>query len=150
MDPAILLFGLRILSAMLLLAFVGGIAWLIYQDMKATAQVLTRRQQQYGQLRPIDDPAGAAPYPLLPVTGIGRAASNLIVLNSNYISNEHALITLRGQQWWLEDLKSRNGTTLNGILLTEATVISPGDIIGIGNTDFKFELPDNGLGGKDE
>lgn len=149
MEPAILLFVLRILSAVLLLAFVGAIGWLIYQDMRTTAQVLARRQQHYGQLRPID-PAGASPYPLLPVTGIGRAASNLVVLNSNYISNEHALITLRGQQWWLEDLKSRNGTTLNGVLLTEATVISPGDIIGIGNINFKFELSDNGLGEKDE
>jgi pSer/pThr/pTyr-binding forkhead associated (FHA) protein len=46
---------------------------------------------------------------------------------------------LRGQQWWLEDLNSRNGTLLNDVPLHEATVVSPGDIITIGSTHLKIE-----------
>jgi hypothetical protein len=79
-------------------------------------------------------------YPLLPVTGIGRNPSNTIVVEDDYASGEHLLIALRGQQWWLEDLGSSNGTLLNGQPLQEATIISVGDVITIGHTSLKLEL----------
>jgi putative membrane protein len=79
-------------------------------------------------------------FPLLPITTIGRASSNTIVLDNGYVSTEHVLITRRGDQWWLEDMGSRNGTLLNGVELGESAVISVGDVIGIGQTQFKVEL----------
>ena len=72
-------------------------------------------------------------------SSIGRSATNTIVLEDNYISGEHALLARRGQQWWLHDLNSRNGTRLNGIMITEAVVVSPGDIITVGEIDLKME-----------
>ena len=76
-------------------------------------------------------------FPLLPVTGIGRNPSNTIVIEDDYASGEHVLIALRGQQWWLEDLGSRNGTLLNGQPLVQAAVISAGDVVTIGHTSLK-------------
>ncbi|MCI0399386.1 MAG: FHA domain-containing protein, partial [Chloroflexi bacterium] len=113
MDPALTLFILRLASAALLLLFLATIGWLIYKDMRLTAAELAARQRQHGALRVLAD--GAAPessetFPLLPVTSIGRAPGNTLVLDDSYASNEHALISLRGNQWWLEDLGSRNGT----------------------------------------
>jgi pSer/pThr/pTyr-binding forkhead associated (FHA) protein len=40
----------------------------------------------------------------------------------------------------LEDQASRNGTLLNGTRLTGPTVVSAGDVIGVGLTQLKLEL----------
>jgi hypothetical protein len=139
-----LLLILRLLSAALLLAFLALIAWLIYQDLRVTAALLSDRQRHHGYLRIL---AAASPllqagarYPLRAVTTIGRAPSNTIVIDDHYASAEHALISLRGRHWWLEDLGSRNGTLLNDAPLDGAAVISAGDIITIGDAHFKIEF----------
>ena len=145
MTPDIVLLLLRLLSTMLLLAFLATIAWLVFQDMRTVRTALADRRRNFGTLRVIaangDEPFRTVEFPLSPITSIGRAPSNTVVLEDDYVSSEHALIMLRGQQWWLEDLNSRNGTLLNGTALSEATVISPGDVITIGNTRLKIEPP---------
>jgi hypothetical protein len=148
MSLPVILLLLRCLSAILLLAFLALIVWLVYQDMALTVAAVTRPGQTVGQLQVVAnasaEPAVATIYPLLPITRIGRSAGSTIVLDDGYVSTEHALIARRGQQWWLEDLGSRNGTQLNGVLLAagETAVISSGDIIGIGSIQLRF-VPDN-------
>ena len=141
--PTLLLL-LRILSAALLLGFLLLIVWLIYRDMQTTARLLAQQQRPYGFLRVIacedDLPVVDTRYPLMPITTIGRSSSNTIVLDNGYVSTEHAIITRRGDQWWLEDMGSRNGTLLNEMPLGEAAVISVGDVIAVGQTHFKVEL----------
>jgi hypothetical protein len=140
----LLLLLLRILSAALLLGFLLLIVWLIYRDMQMTAQLLAHQARPYGYLRVIacedDLPVVDTQFPLLPITTIGRASSSTIVLDNGYVSTEHAIITRRGDQWLLEDMGSRNGTLLNGVALTETAVISVGDVIAVGPTQFKVEL----------
>jgi hypothetical protein len=149
MTPELLLLLLRLLGAGLLLGFLLVIAWLIYQDMRLMALALAEQERAHGQLRLIANGATAQQgsaltteslYPLLPVTSIGRATNNTIVLDDDYASGEHVLITRRGNLWWLEDLGSRNGTLLNDLPLKEAAVITTGDIITIGSTQLKVEL----------
>ena len=144
MTPELILLIFRILSGLLLLAFLGGIAWLIYRDMQVTTAAMAEQERPYGRLRIIANetaiPAVDATFPLLPVTSIGRAASNNIVLPDGYASAEHALITRRQGQWWLEDQGSRNGTLLNEMVLEGTAVISAGDVIAVGGTQLKLEL----------
>ena len=145
MTPELVLFLLRLLGAALLLAFLGLIAWLIYQDMRMTATALAEQERQQGHLRVIGAENGNLAVdtllPLMSVTSIGRATSNTIVLDDHYASGEHVLITRRNGQWWLEDLNSRNGTLLNNVpLQAAAAVVSAGDIITIGNTQLKIEF----------
>ena len=144
MDPLIVLFVLRLLAAALLLAFLGFFAWLIYQDLRLTRAVLAMQQQATGSLRVVKcesgEPAVDTVYPLRPLTSIGRAKSSTILLDDSYVSSEHVLLTQRHGQWWLEDLGSRNGTLLNGAPLVETAVVSAGDIITIGGTEFKVEI----------
>jgi len=144
MDPAFLLFILRLVSALLLLGFLAMIAFLVYRDMQATAASISAQEQSQVRLEVIATESDATPvgtmYVLQSVTSIGRAASNSIVLDDQYASNEHALITRRGDLWWVEDLGSRNGMLLNELPLKEATVISAGDVITIGGTKMKLEL----------
>jgi len=143
MDLAVLLLILRVAGAFLLFAFLGVIAWLIYQDIRTTTVAVAERQRQYGVLRRVRSEDGTASvddvYPLLPVTSIGRAPGNTVVLSDDFVSNEHALLMLRGQQWWVEDLNSRNGTYLNGVQLADATIVSAGDLLTIGQTELKVE-----------
>jgi hypothetical protein len=144
MDPAVLLFILRLISAALLLAFLGAIGWFIYRDVQLAARVIPEAQRSYGAVRVIQtgsiNLAADSTFPLSPVMGIGRSASNSIVIEDDYVSSEHALLSLRGNQWWLEDLSSRNGTQLNGIPLDSPTVVTMGDVVTIGDTQFKLEL----------
>lgn len=144
MTPELILFIFRIVSGLLLLGFLGGIAWLIYRDMQVTTAAIAEQERPYGRLRIVANeaeiPAVDTTFPLLPITSIGRAASNSVVLPDGYASAEHALITRRQGQWWIEDQGSRNGTLLNDVRLAGTAVISAGDVIAVGGTVLKLEL----------
>jgi uncharacterized iron-regulated membrane protein len=144
MSFEVVLLILRLVGAGLLLAFLGTIAWLIYQDMRVTAQSVAQQSRQQGILRVLtldgQIPEGDLSFPLMPVTSLGRASTNTIVLKDSFASGEHALITRRDGQWWIEDLHSRNGTQVNEVALTETAVIASGDIIAIGETRLKIEF----------
>ncbi len=144
MDPSLILFILRLLSAVVLLGFLGLVIWYIYQDLQVTMDALSVQGQQKGRLRVIANessaPAIGSIFALRPVTSIGRASNNTIVLEDSYTSSEHALITRRGDVWWVEDLGSRNGMLLNDLPLEEATVVSTGDVITIGAAKLKIEF----------
>lgn len=144
MSPSIVLLVLRLMGAAILLAFLVAIIWLSYQDIKIAAGRSFEPKQASGRLHVIasqsSSPATGSEIPLLSVTSIGRSAANTIVLEDEYVSSEHALLSLRGQQWWLEDLGSRNGTLLNDLPVTTATVLSSGDVIAIGRTNLRLDL----------
>jgi pSer/pThr/pTyr-binding forkhead associated (FHA) protein len=101
-------------------------------------------ERSHGTLKVIasgtDEMAIGRQYPLLAVTSIGRSPENSLVIDDDYTSNGHALISKRGGRWWLEDLNSRNGTLLNEMQLNKATVLSAGDVITIGSTRLRIDL----------
>jgi hypothetical protein len=144
MSATLLLFLVRVGSAALLLAFLGLIAWFLYQDLRLTRQGMAGQGRSLGALRVIanagEGPAGNTVFELSPITTFGRNSRNTVVLDDTYVSAEHALLTWRDAQWWLEDLGSRNGTLLNDAPLAGATVVSPGDVITIGGVQMKMEL----------
>ncbi|UCC50810.1 MAG: FHA domain-containing protein [Anaerolineaceae bacterium] len=144
MNQALLLFAFRLVSAGILLALLGGMAWLVYQDLRMSAATAAEQHQALGHLRVVVSeergPSLDTLFPLLPVTSIGRAQGNTVVIDDGYVSSEHVMISRRGKQLWIEDLGSRNGTLLNDLPLTETTVVSSGDIITVGGAKLKIEL----------
>jgi len=79
------------------------------------------------------------------VLKIGRDDTNDLPLPADtYISRHHAWILYMRGAWWVEDLGSTNGTSLNGESLAERKQIVPGDLIKIGRTELLFELTDKG------
>lgn len=142
MNLAILLFALRLVSAALLLVLLGGMAWLIYREMHASAAAAARSALG-GHLRVVESPTGfpavGTSFPLLATTSLGRAESNAIMLEDSFVSGEHARIARVDGQWRLEDLQSRNGTLLNGRRLDETAVLTPGDVITIGSVRLQLE-----------
>ena len=53
--------------------------------------------------------------------GIGRDPGNALACDSDYLSRQHATLTLTPEQPWIEDNQSTHGTFLNGARLTETT-----------------------------
>lgn len=72
---------------------------------------------------------------------IGRGEMATIRVASNAVSRVHARIFLDGEDVYAVDLKSLNGTTLNGVMLSEPRRMHPGDSILLGELAVKW-LPD--------
>lgn len=154
MTPELLFFILRVALAVALYAFLGAVVYLLWRDVRAASETAAARQRRLGRLVAITTPTGAlrsdplpsgdelakTVFPLLPITSVGRAPTNTVTLADEVVSLEHALLTRRGGQWWLEDLGSRNGTTLNGAKIAGPVAVSAGDVIGVGRTRLKLEL----------
>jgi class 3 adenylate cyclase len=74
---------------------------------------------------------------------IGRASSNNVVLNDEKISRRHAAIHTQAiGEFWIIDLGSRNGVSLNGRRITQSTRLGDNDQIQIGPFRFTFRQPD--------
>ena len=145
MDTTTILFILRLISAITLMSILGVFFVILWRDYSSVAVQAHVQRRIYGQLVSliqVDEmfaPTGET-YPLRPLTSIGRAPTNAIVIKDDFSSSEHALISLKNGRWWLEDRNSRNGTLLNGDILSTATIVTDGDIISIGNSHFKITL----------
>ena len=73
-----------------------------------------------------------------PETHIGKLASNDIMISDPYASRFHAVIRWSPQGYVLEDLRSTNGTYVNGQRITGPTLLAPGQTIRIGQTQMTF------------
>ncbi|HEY0477168.1 MAG TPA: sigma 54-interacting transcriptional regulator [Kofleriaceae bacterium] len=62
----------------------------------------------------------------------GRSAGAGIVIEHEAVSRRHTAIRRRGEVVVVEDLGSRNGTTINGTLITGVRRAAAGDVIGVG------------------
>ncbi|MBI1831763.1 MAG: sigma 54-interacting transcriptional regulator, partial [Planctomycetes bacterium] len=77
---------------------------------------------------------------------LGRANTNRIVLKDELASRDHAEVYFAEERWRLRDLKSLNGTRVNGMPLDAEWELSAGDEFQIGKTRYLFvntieELP---------
>lgn len=77
---------------------------------------------------------------------IGRLPDNHLALNHTSVSRRHAKISVTPRGVFVEDMGSQNGTTLNGIMLKQASPLRPGDILRVGHVPlyyFGFINPDD-------
>jgi pSer/pThr/pTyr-binding forkhead associated (FHA) protein len=65
---------------------------------------------------------------------IGRGADAAIRLDDDYVSTRHARIAASGDQWFVEDLGSTNGTYIGSARLTQPTTLTLGTQVRIGKT----------------
>jgi serine phosphatase RsbU (regulator of sigma subunit)/pSer/pThr/pTyr-binding forkhead associated (FHA) protein len=75
-----------------------------------------------------------------PAVVLGRHPACDIVLDSGSVSRQHARITNIEGNFHIEDLHSRNGTFVNGRLLTGRQLLKENDEIGICELSFSFHL----------
>jgi pSer/pThr/pTyr-binding forkhead associated (FHA) protein len=72
-------------------------------------------------------------------TLLGRDVQCDICLDDSLVSEEHAAISRNGGDFFLEDLNSRNGTSMNGENVSRRKLRN-GATITIGNFSLKFSL----------
>jgi pSer/pThr/pTyr-binding forkhead associated (FHA) protein len=65
---------------------------------------------------------------------IGRADDSTLVLDDDYASTRHARIAQQGDDWYVEDLGSTNGTYLDRAKVTGPTRVPLGVPVRIGKT----------------
>ncbi len=82
-----------------------------------------------------DQPEVTVPLNLEEPLTIGREREGSdVVVADHHVSRNHCAFHFEGDRWLVRDLKSRNGTVVNGKKIEEDQEIQPGDRIGIGHT----------------
>ena len=139
----IFILGLRI-------AFIGLIYLFIFQVMRVIVRDLRQvgvaeapqTKTRYGKLVVVEPGrsrlAPGTVFTLQAVTSLGRKPSNTIVLDDDFVSGEHSLVSWRDGRAWLEDVASTNGTFLNEAEVARPVPISEGDIVGVGDVRMKW------------
>ena len=74
--------------------------------------------------------AELADAPLL----IGRGTDAAIKLDDDYVSTRHARVAASGDEWFVEDLGSTNGTYVGPVRITQPTTIGLGVQVRVGKT----------------
>lgn len=143
-----LLFVLKICLLILLYLFLFRVVRAVWAELKpvaAPAPVIPpvpapvptppRPASAGGQLIVIEPAATAGKIHVVDgeVT-IGRGAGCAVVIDDTHVSQLHARLFARGEDWWIEDLGSTNGTFVNRRKVTAPVIIHRGERINVGST----------------
>jgi FHA domain len=118
-------------------------SFIIGPQQAAAAGLGNRNPPSMGRLVVVNSPAleEQSEY-VLDSAGItiGRGSQNTVALDDDeFASASHARVEPRQDGVWLEDAGSTNGTYLNGVRLSRPRKLTPGDLVRVGETDFRFD-----------
>ncbi len=135
---------LRILLTLGLYAFLGWTLWIIWQDIKQTGlRVVARKIPAIRlEVRTRNRAPALRSFSQAEVT-LGRDPSCDLQLEDETVSVRHARLSYHHGQWWVEDLDSTNGTSLNKEKLSTAAVLMTGDEIKCGKVRVNVSLNGN-------
>jgi len=147
MDPNQVLLGLRLGLVVILYLIILQVVGVSRRDLRRAARSQAAAAvpaQVVGHLIVVDSGSTAltpgARLTIEPVTTLGRAPTNTIVLESNFVSTEHTRIIFRDRSLWVEDLGSRNGTFVDQRPVNQALAVAPGMVLQVGDVRFKFAV----------
>jgi pSer/pThr/pTyr-binding forkhead associated (FHA) protein len=141
MDPALAtLWILRLSFLALIYLFLFAVVRVLLRDLRAASR---ERSIEAGRLIVVASPSGEPPsgavFALDAVTTLGRDVNNAIVVEDQFASAEHCVLTFRGRAWYVEDLESTNGTYLNGAQIKGTSSVGYGDELQVGEVRFRLE-----------
>lgn len=138
--------ALRLITAFALYGFLGWALFLLWRDVQKQSLSLANRRVpgisltvRHGRATP------TLTHFAQPEIILGRDPGCDVPLIDDTVSTRHAQLTYHHGQWWLEDLASMNGTTLNKMPVSMPTVITSGDEIMCGATRLIVTLSANVL-----
>jgi serine/threonine protein kinase len=75
------------------------------------------------------------------MTTIGRTNGNNLIISGRTVSRRHARLWFDNGQWFLEDLQSANGTSVNNVRISyQPVALKDGDIINFGDEMVLFNV----------
>ncbi len=136
----IVLWTVRLLFLALLYLFLARVIRALLRDLRAATREPADR---HGRLVVLESPNGE-PVPghsfgLDVITPLGRDVNNAIVIDDAFASADHAVLTFRGQSWYVEDLDSTNGSYVNGLRVDGVAPLGFGDELQIGQVRMRLE-----------
>ncbi len=78
-------------------------------------------------------------FDLIGGLSIGRSSEADVRIDDRYASGVHARIFTRDGHTYVEDMNSTNGTLLNDATLNGEAELIDGDVVRIGDTEFRYE-----------
>jgi hypothetical protein len=136
-TPAVVLLIIRLLVAFSLYGFLGVLAYYLLKDFRAA--VSSRAFAPEAHLEEITGPNPGAVFSLVEFNLLGRAGDCTIRVPDKTISAHHGRLSFHASQWWLEDLGSRNGSSVNDVRVREPIVVTYGDRLSLGRVVFRLQ-----------
>jgi pSer/pThr/pTyr-binding forkhead associated (FHA) protein len=136
----IVVWAVRLLFLALLYLFLARVIRALMRDLRAAAREPSDR---HGRLVIVESPGGEPPagrsFGLDVITPLGRDVNNAIVIDDEFASADHAVLTFRGRSWYVEDLSSTNGSYVNGSRVDGVAPLGFGDELQIGQVRMRLE-----------
>ncbi len=106
-------------------------------DTIITDSPIGQRLQKYSHQKENMLMFGNKSYPMVSKITLGRGSTNTIVIDNSLASRQHAIIQKIKDAYFICDMKSTNGTFLNGkkIKPDKYVKLKQGDVITIGKSD---------------
>lgn len=100
----------------------------------------TEARQSYVILTDMNDPGRVFKMPINDVVRIGRKNADITIDYDNAVSGQHCEIIKKGELYYLNDLKSSNGTVYDGRRIYGETAIMENGVIEIGKQKFQLHF----------
>jgi len=71
---------------------------------------------------------------------VGRSPGSDIVIAATYVSGRHARFNLMGQNLFVEDLGSTNGTAVNGHRIANPVALHDRDVVNVGDVTIRVRF----------
>lgn len=132
----------RVLMALALYAFVGWGFWTLWRLLKKEIAAVTTPPIAWLSLTHRIDHYDEVYEFHTPEVIVGRDPASDLHLEDKTISARHARLSFHHGQWWVEDLRSTNGTFVNQEQVIEPLVIISGDRIRFGQIAMEVTVED--------
>ncbi len=132
---------LRFGMTLSLYAFIGWAFLFLWRSFKLESELLATRKKPPLSLSYLNHTGQKKTKHFRnPEITLGRDPHSDIYLENETVSAHHARLAYHHGQWWLDDLGSTNGTTLNGDDVETPTIIINNDEIHCGKVPIKVYL----------
>jgi pSer/pThr/pTyr-binding forkhead associated (FHA) protein len=137
-GPALL--ALRIAMALALYGFIGWALLTIWRDVRQQTDLLNATRMPPIRLRYQLEGQDYERRFSKPEVTIGRDPASDCHLDNQTISAHHSRLSFHHGQWWVEDMRSTNGTFLNQENVDDPSVVTSGDTLRCGQVLLEIGL----------